>query len=271
MTTTMTPTHPAFLGIGAQRAATTWVYACLRAHPEVFLPESKELHYFDEHYERGADWYASHFPTGGHGRVLGEITPSYLHAEGVAERIARDLPDAKLFVILREPVSRARSGFELFRSDFGESSFEEACSPDSALVGRSLYAERLETYFSLFERSRVLVLLHDDIRSRPEWSLEQICTHIGVSPIASGSVVGQGTNSVVFPDAQRRLERLGLTRVVELAKREPVGGIIRRGASLLRDRRRRVDAGPSEEVRALFRADIRRVEKLIDRDLGVWL
>ena len=203
--------------------------------------------------------------------MLGEITPSYLHVEGVAERIALDLPDAKLFAILREPLSRARSGFELFRSDFGASSFEQACAPGSALVGRSLYGERLETYFSLFGRSRVLVLLHDDIRSRPQWSLEQICTHIGVSPIAPENVLGAGTNSVVFPDAQRQLERLGLAPLVELAKREPLGGIIRRGASLLRDRRRRTDTGPSEEVRALFRADIRRVERLIDRDLSDWL
>ena len=75
--------RPAFLGIGVQRAATTWVYECLRAHPEVFLPDLKEVHYFDENYELGANWYASHFPESVRERTLGEITPSYLHIGGV--------------------------------------------------------------------------------------------------------------------------------------------------------------------------------------------
>lgn len=263
--------RPAFLGIGAQRAATTWVHDRLQAHPDVFLPRKKEIHFFDECYERGAEWYGSHFAGARADQVIGEITPSYLHEEEVAERVARDLPEVRLFAILREPVSRARSSFELFRGQFGASSFGQACMPDSHLVRRGLYAERLERYFSLFGRERVLVLLYDDIRSRPGWSLDEICRHIGVEPMSPERASGGGTNSVVFPRAQRLLRRAGLGRVVELAKREPLGGLIRSGASRLRDRRREVEPGPSEEVRELFRADIRRLESLLERDLSGWL
>ena len=52
---------PNFLVIGAQRAGTTWLYECLREHPEIFLPETKELHYFDLNHEKGDEWYFQHF------------------------------------------------------------------------------------------------------------------------------------------------------------------------------------------------------------------
>ena len=263
--------RPAFLGIGVQRAATTWVYECLRAHPDVFLPDHKELHYFDENYELGASWYASHFPDSVCERTLGEITPSYLHIDGVAERIANDLPDIKLFVILREPISRARSGFELFRDDFGRDSFTEACTLGSSLVQRSLYSQPLEQYFSLFKRKQILVLLFDDVMSHPQDSLEKICNHIDVRMIEPDKIVGRGTNSVVFPHTQRLLNRIGLDALVNLAKQEPFNRLIRDGASKIRDRQRKPSNGPSEEVRAQFRLDTIKVQSLIDRDLSRWL
>ena len=271
MTPDTTLAQPAFLGIGVQRAATTWVYECLRAHPDVFLPEQKELHYFDESYELGASWYASHFPGAECERTLGEITPSYLHIDGVAERIASDLPDIKLFVILREPISRARSGFDLFKGDFDTDNFTEACSLGSPLVQRSLYSQALEKYFSLFERNQILVLLFDDIMSRPQYCVEEICAHIGVKMMEPDKIIGQGTNSVVFPNAQRLLNRFGLASMVKIAKQEPFNSLIRSGASKVRDRKRLSDDGPSAEVRAQFRSDIVKLESLIDRDLSGWL
>ena len=69
---------PDFIGIGAQKAGTTWLDRNLRAHPQIWMPERKELHYFDR---RIADmrsptdeWSASIFETG-RARVTGEITP----------------------------------------------------------------------------------------------------------------------------------------------------------------------------------------------------
>ena len=52
---------PTFIGIGAQRAGTTWAYNCLAQHPEVYMSEKKELHFFYANYSRGLDWYAAQF------------------------------------------------------------------------------------------------------------------------------------------------------------------------------------------------------------------
>ena len=53
---------PNFIGIGAQRAGSTWLYACLREHPQVYVPPEKELHFFNAHFDRGLNWYKQQFP-----------------------------------------------------------------------------------------------------------------------------------------------------------------------------------------------------------------
>ncbi len=53
---------PKFVVIGAQRAGTTWLYECLKAHPDVFLPDTKELHFFDHHFDKGESYYRRFSP-----------------------------------------------------------------------------------------------------------------------------------------------------------------------------------------------------------------
>ena len=97
---------PNFLVIGAQRAGTTWLYECLREHPEIFLPETKELHYFDLNHEKGYEWYFQHFE-GASEKAIGEITPNYYQYPGAIEKAHALLPEAKFIFILREPKAKA--------------------------------------------------------------------------------------------------------------------------------------------------------------------
>lgn len=148
---------PDFIGIGAQKAGTTWLYRNLRSHPDLWLPPVKELHYFDEKARLGPhrlhrklfgsskrdqrwrrqvrrewrtrkaghegsrrwlfryftgtpsdDWYRSLFA--GHERLTGEITPSYTTlSRGDVQRVAEVAPDAKVILLLRNPIERAFS------------------------------------------------------------------------------------------------------------------------------------------------------------------
>ena len=74
-------TFPTFLGIGVPRSGTTWLHEILQAHPDVYVPKyRKEIHFFDENYGLGIDWYRKFFPSDMHAnkyRVIGEITPFY--------------------------------------------------------------------------------------------------------------------------------------------------------------------------------------------------
>ena len=70
---------PNFLGIGAQRAGTTWLYNCLNEHPDVFVSSAKEIHFFSHEFDRGVTWYEGHFQGRNTESAIGEITPNYLN------------------------------------------------------------------------------------------------------------------------------------------------------------------------------------------------
>src|SRR5512144_852419 len=78
---------PTFIGIGAQRAGTTWAYNCLAEHPDVFMTRKKELHFFYVNYDRGLEWYKAQFRDAGTRTARGEITPDYMYHEKALRNI----------------------------------------------------------------------------------------------------------------------------------------------------------------------------------------
>ncbi len=103
---------PDFIILGAQRAGTSSLYYYLSQHPQILPAVRKELHFFDDHYRRGLGWYRSQFPTrGARGTITGEATPYYLSHPHAPARIQRLLPQARLIVLLRNPVERAISHY----------------------------------------------------------------------------------------------------------------------------------------------------------------
>lgn len=114
---------PTFLIAGAGRCGTTTMYATLSQHPAIAHPLlrwTKEVHFFDNKYDRGLAWYQCHFPLRARvaraARAIGAREPhafesgvSYMFHPLAPERIQRDLPGVKLLVLLRDPVERAFS------------------------------------------------------------------------------------------------------------------------------------------------------------------
>ncbi|MGH2679408.1 MAG: sulfotransferase family protein [Actinomycetota bacterium] len=160
-------TLPSFLGIGVPRAGTTWLHTLLSAHPEVYLPSRrKEVRFFDRHFGEGQGWYEGFFcppeeaPRYG---AIGEISPQYLFDEACPDRIARLLPEAKLIVMLRHPVSRAYSqyGFVIQRRDY-RGSFEEFVATRPRALEMGFYSRYLERYRRRFDRDRILPIIFED-------------------------------------------------------------------------------------------------------------
>ena len=88
-----------FLGIGAQKAGTSWLFRWLGAHPRISFPAGKEVHFWDKKRDRGIDWYRGLFDADD-GKLHGEITPAYacLSPESIAEchgRRAKSLASQK--------------------------------------------------------------------------------------------------------------------------------------------------------------------------------
>lgn len=188
---------PRFLVIGAPRSGTTTVANHLRAHPDVFVPEAKELFFFTSA-GRNVDDYRRYFADAGE-RIPGEATPLYLADREAPKRMASLVPDARLVAILREPVSRALSHYWYRRALATEHrSFEQAIADevgdrqpalDARYIEVGQYADQIDRVLEHYPAEALHLVLFDDLRSDLDGTLEGIFAHIGVDPSrASGEI-----------------------------------------------------------------------------------
>jgi hypothetical protein len=183
------------------RCGTTTLWELLDRHEQVFLPRTKELHFFDDRdggFAGGLATYATHFQSASPDAVCGEFSPSYMFVPGTAERIKRVLPKVRLIAILRDPVERAwshywfnvRAGREWLSFDKAiESEHKRLTNADQrrrnwfGYVAVGHYVEQLLEYEKLFSREQLLIVLFEDLSTDPEATMRGVFEHIGVDPI----------------------------------------------------------------------------------------
>lgn len=290
---------PTFLGLGAPKAATTWLFRCLDAHPDVFVADVKETNFFSwGHTMRDLDDYRKHFAGGEEGQAVGEITTSYLYWDGAARRVQEALPDARLFVSLRNPMDQVYSHYwHLRRQNFHQDErprpkrFEEALDmyPEK-LLRPARYAEHLERWLEHFDRDQLHLIFYDDIQSTPAQVLGELYAFLGVNPSlrppalqTDGKSVRRGT-SPKSPLLERAYTALydGMTRYLYQPFKQAVGPArAERIKNILRVRETlesifRADGYPDmdDDTRAHlhghFSDDIARLEAFTGRDLQHW-
>lgn len=206
--------EPGFLIVGAMKAGTTFLHACLAEHPSCVCAAEKELHFFDNNFHRGRAWYRSRFPIrrwmeSRRGRPLlaGEATPYYLYHPLSPQRAKETCPGAKIIVLLRNPVDRAYSHYQQnVRAGFETLSFAEAieAEPDRlrgeeerlraepgyysmahqtfSYVSRGEYGPQVARWFAGFGAGRVLVLQSEALREKPEASYQRVLGFLGLEP-----------------------------------------------------------------------------------------
>src|SRR5690606_1579972 len=177
---------PTFLGIGAQKCASTWIYEVLREHPEVFVSDPKELDFFSHRYDRGHAWYERHFGRAGTARAIGEISPSYFCDPMASERVAAYDPALKLVLVLRDPVRRAFSNHlhEIRKGHFaGEDlSFEAGLANNLMYLFQSRYGTHLANWLRVVPRDRILLLVQEEIQVDPAAQARRLYAFLGVDP-----------------------------------------------------------------------------------------
>ena len=205
---------PDFLGIGAQRSGSTWLYRQLESHPDIYVPTyRKEVRFFNHDYERGL------------------------------ERIHQHLPDCQLILILRNPVDRAFSAFTRGFKDRAETrSFEEYLAETPRAVSRGLYAEQLKHYLQHFDRARICILRFEKAVSGSDQELSRLADFLGVDPGGFTGAEGGRHNAsyrIAFPSVFVRLRRMGkwlrkrgLDRPVEVVKAAGVSKLFERESGL---------------------------------------
>jgi len=215
---------PDFIVLGAAKSGTTSLYGGLIEHPLVVpcvtrdphFSNTKEVHFFDYNFYRGVDWYRTHFPrerarvefaqTHGAPFLTGEASPSYISHLWAPQRVRKTVPRVKLIAVLRDPIERAYSQFQMSRREGVEEleSFDEAVAREEerlrpeldrmardewynswnfgcwSYLARSRYAEQVERWLALFPRAQFLFLKAEDLFTEPETVLAATYDFLGL-------------------------------------------------------------------------------------------
>lgn len=263
---------PDFICIGAQRAATTWLHNCLQEHPEISLPEEKELHFFNAFYDRGWEWYQSQFESKSVVKVCGEVTPDYLHSKESLIRIRQHLPDVKLIIILRQPFDRAMSAYKLFKAErFQTIEMIDAFHEHPYLVGQSLYAKPVSELLQTLDRNQLLFLLYDEVCADPASLVNKVYRFIGVDSDFVPTTIHSTYNKVIFPRMQEMLSKLHLRFVIDWVSTSFIGDMIRnRYAKKPTESPVKITHSKFSEFLPVFEKDLEQLEKLLGIDLSMW-
>ena len=137
-----------FIGIGTQRAGTTWIANCLSAHPQICLSNPKEVHFFGSvRYSFGLDWYKKHFSAKPN-QITGEFDAGYFASKNAAIQIKEHFPDVKIIISLRNPIEKAFSNYLSVSSYEKYSSFENFLEANPKILERGIYYPKLYHYLS---------------------------------------------------------------------------------------------------------------------------
>jgi hypothetical protein len=287
--------------VGAFKSGTTALYEYLRQHPQVFMCVPKEPMYFGQdltpRYRRMTEEeYLALFAAARPDQRAGEASPWYLYSTSAPREIADFAPDARIVVMLRNPVDvmHAQHGQLVFNgrediTDFGQALEAEparrrgqlipadAIRPEALFYRHSVrFAEQLERWLAVFGRERVHCVVFDDFVASPEAAYRDVLEFIDVDPSVVVDFAAHNPN---------REARSRLLQRVAFAPPAPLRGVygrLRRLGFAHRLRDALVALNSRRSTRAPIDPELRRqlteelapqvaeLGRLIGRDLSAW-
>jgi hypothetical protein len=279
-------TLPNFAVIGAGKSGTTAMYHWLRQHPDVFMPpEIKETFFFaydpdnPEHVAapdtrfpvRTLERYEALFANAGAATAIGEATPAYLNSPVAAAKMHELVPDARLVLSLREPVSRLRSMSQM-SVRLGHATDLVAEMRRYAATDALLYAPNLRRWLALYDRSQMCVLRYEDLSRDPQAAMAQVFGFLGVD-----AGFTPDTSAVHNPGGLPRsafFQRVLDSRVSRFLRPIAPMAAYNLKAKLRQWNAKPADTIPSEvtaELAARYRDDVLETQELLGLDLSGWL
>lgn len=293
---------PNFFIVGAAKSGTSSLDKYLGQHPDVYIPPKKEAHFYsipdfpatflgpgddgmNQYTIRDQSVYNALFDDVAGEKAIGESSVFYLYYPGTAQRIYDELPDAKIIIMLRNPVDRAFSAYmHLIRDEREHVSFEESLANEEKHKQNhfepmwyyrelGLYSEQVKRYVDLFGQKQVKVIIFEEFARNPVKGVQEVARFLGVSDdfIPDTSV---RHNESGVPKSRWLYNFIsrpnGLKEIVKplfpAAVRERLGN---QAKSMVLER-----ASMSSDTRAslsaYFESDISELERLLQRDLSIW-
>lgn len=278
-----------FIGVGVPRSATTWLGECLAEHPEIdFSSEfyKKEINFFSVNYDKGIKWYLNLFPND-KSKIQGEFSPTYIWNPETAERIKKHFPDVKLILSLRNPIDMIYSlywmgynAIQVYRPE----SFDEAVKngqDEELQLKRALYSESLDKFFRLFPRKNIFVIFYEEIVENPQSVLKDLYQFLGVNEDFVPNVLKKKVNTT--EKTKNKFLKNIFSRVLKILRNSFLVNVANWFISNLflykiysRLNKKNWEYPPmKKETRKIlanyYYSDIKKVEKLTNRDLSQWL
>ncbi|WP_251963753.1 sulfotransferase domain-containing protein [Salinibacter ruber] len=285
---------PNFLVIGAEKSGTTWIYDRLRRHPDIFMPEVKEVHFFNRlnsnfetrqnYKEHDLEWYRAHFRNREREAAVGEATPMYLCDEKAPERIHLHAPDVGLIACLRYPTDRAYSHYWMARGKKHTTrSFQEVVQSRSPrFINRGRYGKQLDRYLSHFDRSQIHILVHEELFADPIEHLNEICSFLGVDDTfyrdqswitdtvnRSSTVRSTILHKMIGRTAKWMRDHEGFRQMIDLLKKSGITDRVKEANKAPRDYPD-MPYKLRHELDQYYAPTVQRVEEVLNREIQPW-
>ena len=269
-----------FVGVGPTRTGTTWIQEYLLRHKDVCLPQRvKELHFFNNRYNKGFDWYFSHFPHYDGNKIIGEITPNYFHIPEAAQRVYDFNPNCKIICTLRYPVERSFSHYlHAKRNGYVKPScsFREAMEERPSIIESSRYYTHLSRWLKHFGGKNVCILMFEDLKKNSRDFARKLCNFLELEEQSFPEELEKPVNEREFPinftlgRIARRVDDIlcnyRIYFIKDMIKTMGLNKVILGG--------REINEKLSEEdkryVSSLLKEETENLEKLLNLDTSSW-
>lgn len=222
-----------FIGVGAPKCATSWTYKCLAEHPEICMGRPKEIHFFhindpsgkaDWKYEKGLDFYKSHFSHCEPNQIFGEFGPQYFDDPDVPLLIKKHFPNAKLIINLRNPVDKIFSHYNHSLSkNKKQISFEEIIENPEWIEKFTKFEHHLKRFFDNFPKENILINIYEDIEKDPVKFIQRIYKFVGADESYVPKLAHTHVNAAItrYSKKNKKIKRF-IFRIYKFFKRLPV-------------------------------------------------
>lgn len=299
---------PNFIIVGAPKCGTTSLYHYLNQHPQIFMSPNKEPGFFAYEGKKPIHsgpgdryaWtakksivnlksYQALFEDSGSSIARGEATTMYLYLKEAPVRIHKYLPNAKIIMVLRDPIERAFSHYLQVRRDNREwiRDFSEALKLEDKRIEKnfapawhyrhvSLYSTQVQRYLKYFSNEQIRIYLYDDFIETPQKVIQDIFDFLGVDSKWQPDMSNQHNTMGNIPKCRLLNRFLYYPNPLKSALRLSIPPAIRKDFMTQISRRNVIelptlDKNLRKEVLPLFLEDISKLQTLIHRDLSHWL
>jgi Sulfotransferase family len=286
---------PNFFIVGAAKAGTTSLHAYLKQHPQVFLPKVKEPHYFAEfhpsqelahvaEYIADPDEYLRLYSGSTRFPAIGDASPSYLWDTKAPQRIHQVCPQARIIILLRDPVARAHSHYlmdvrahieslpfgEALRCDFARK--EKGWWQSHLYVESGLYHDQVLRYLETFGRAQVLILLFDELVKRPRELVMKVAEHLDIDSVPFARMDLSPAHNAFKMPRWMTAHRFATSRFGKQMRRYcipgPVNRWLRESEWLFQKKKPPIEDEARQFLQGIFAPEIARLENLLGRSLS---